>query len=257
MKFSRAAIAATSTAALLVLAACSGGTDTGSSTDHNMADMGTTTSMTASTTEASPTGSSPASPTELVVPPSLSTIAPRTPATGSTTSDSAQFNDADLMFAQMMIVHHQGAIEMAELVPDRAASTDVKDLGEQIKQAQAPEIELMNTWIQSWTGQAPTTDDDMGGMGGMDHGNMGGSDDSTGMPGMMTPEQMTALTDATGPEFDTLFLELMIEHHQGAITMAETEIASGINPDALALAAQIVTDQTAEIAVMQKLLQSS
>lgn len=251
MKFSRAAIAATSTAALLLLAACSGGTDTGSNTDHNMADTGTTTSMPASTTEASPTGSSP---TESVVPPSLSTIAPQTPATGFTTSDSAQYNDADLMFARMMIVHHQGAIEMAELVPDRAASTDVKDLGEKIKQAQAPEIELMNTWIQSWTGQAPTTDDDMGGM---DHSNMGGSDDSTGMPGMMTPEQMTALTDATGPEFDKLFVELMIEHHQGAITMAETEIASGTNPDALALAAQIVTDQTAEIAVMQELLQSS
>ena len=76
------------------------------------------------------------------------------------------------------------------------------------------------------------------------------------MPGMMSDAQMQELTDATGADFDRLFLELMIVHHQGAIEMADTEIAEGSNPAALALAESIKTSQTAEIAEMQQLLQT-
>lgn len=166
---------------------------------------------------------------------------------------SAQFNDADVMFAQMMIVHHQGAIAMADLVPDRASSTQVQDLAAKIKQAQAPEIELMTSWLLAWTGQEPTPTQQS--MDGMDHGSMGGMDDSSGMPGVMSAEQMAQLTQASGADFDRLFLELMIEHHQGAIEMAQTELESGSNPQAQQLAQQIVTDQTTEIADMQALLQ--
>lgn len=74
------------------------------------------------------------------------------------------------------------------------------------------------------------------------------------MPGMMSEDDMTALEDATGVEFDQMFLTMMIEHHEGAIVMAKTEIDSGTNPDAIALAEQIEAAQTAEIAEMEALL---
>jgi len=187
-----------------------------------------------------------------------------TPAAGA----SGEHNAADLTFAQMMIVHHQGAIEMADLATDRAANTQVKELATRIKAAQDPEIQQMQTWLTAWgaamtgTTAASTADD---GMGGMDHGGMSGmgkegdmSSSAAGMsmPGMMSDGQMQQLTDASGAEFDRLFLEMMIMHHQGAIEMANTELAEGSNPEALALAESIKTSQTAEIAEMQQLLQS-
>ena len=76
------------------------------------------------------------------------------------------------------------------------------------------------------------------------------------MPGMMSGDQMQQLESASGAAFDKMFLELMIVHHQGAIEMAETEIADGSNPEAVALAQKIKSDQTAEIAEIQALLQT-
>jgi uncharacterized protein (DUF305 family) len=182
---------------------------------------------------------------------------------------SAEHNAADLAFAQQMIVHHQGAVEMAELALNRAADQQVKDLAARIKAAQAPEIEQMTGWLTLWGATMPgstaasTTAD---GMGGMDHGGMSGTDTSgetssgassgMAMPGMMSDTQMQQLTAATGADFDRLFLQLMIMHHQGAVEMADTEIAQGSNPAALALAESIKTSQTAEIAEMQQLLQT-
>ena len=180
---------------------------------------------------------------------------------------SADHNAADVAFAQQMIVHHQGAIEMADLASSRAANQQVKDLAARIKAAQAPEIEQMTGWLTLWgaamtTSAAASSSDD--GMGGMDHGGMSGmgkeGEMSSGarsgmaMPGMMSDTQMQQLTAATGAEFDRLFLQLMIMHHQGAIEMADTEIAQGSNPAALALAESIKTSQTAEITEMQQLL---
>lgn len=169
-------------------------------------------------------------------------------------SDTASHNDADVAFAQQMIVHHQGAIAMADLAPTRADSQQVKDLAAQIKAAQAPEIEQMTGWLQAWgatdtdANGMPNATGDMGsGMSGMDH------DDA---PGMMSDDQMAELTSASGAEFDRLFLQQMIVHHQGAIDMADTEIAQGSNTTALTLAESIKTSQAAEIAVMQQLLQS-
>lgn len=175
-------------------------------------------------------------------------------APNSGTVDAAH-NDADITFTQMMLVHHQGAIEMADLAPERAASNDITQLATQIKAAQTPEIEQMTSWLKAWGApMAAASSSAMGGMTGMDHG--GAAAGSAGqMPGMMTDQQMQQLKAANGAAFDKMFLQLMISHHQGALEMAQTEKASGQNKDALALADAIIKSQTAEIAEMNKMLQ--
>lgn len=162
------------------------------------------------------------------------------PAAGSEASN--QFNDADVNFAQQMIPHHQQAVEMAELAADRAASDEVRQLAEDVEAAQGPEIETMTGWLQAWSQEVPA--------GSMDHGDMGHG----AMDGMMTEEDMSALADAKGNEFDQMWLEMMVAHHEGAIAMARTEQANGQNPDAVALAKQIAADQEAEIDQMRQLL---
>ena len=149
-------------------------------------------------------------------------------------------NDADTMFAQMMIVHHEGAIDMADLAVEQAESEEVRSLAEGISAAQGPEIEKMTTWLESWG-------EEIAPMGGMDHGGMD-------MDGMSQDEAMTELEGLSGSDFDRWFLELMIAHHEGAVEMAQTELEDGQDPEALALAEQIVADQEAEISEMQDLL---
>jgi len=156
-------------------------------------------------------------------------------------------NQADIQFAQMMIVHHQGALDMARLAADRAGAAEVKELARRIENAQQPEIETMTAWLQAW-GAEPLDAD--GVMPGMEHGSM----TDTGEGGMASSSQMAELEDAQGAEFDTLFLELMIVHHEGAIAMAQTEVDNGRNADALALAHKVIVDQTAEVALMEALL---
>jgi uncharacterized protein (DUF305 family) len=147
------------------------------------------------------------------------------------------FNDADAAFAMNMVVHHQQAIDMADLVLAKDGVDErVVALAEAIKQAQGPEIELMNSWLDDW-GQSD-------GMGGMNHGET------------MSDDDMAALEAASGAEASSLFLEQMIVHHEGAIDMANDELADGENAEALALAGKIVADQTAEIETMNELLAS-
>lgn len=171
-----------------------------------------------------------------------STAAPATPAATTEAQVSEQHNDADTTFAQMMIVHHEGAIEMAELATERAENPDVVALAERIAQAQGPEIEEMTTWLNAWGEDVEP----------MDHGGM----DMNGMDmnGMSQEEMMTHLEGLSGEEFDAAFLEGMIAHHEGAVEMAETELADGENPEALALAEKIIADQEAEITEMEELL---
>ena len=146
-------------------------------------------------------------------------------------------NDADIQFTTMMIPHHEGAVEMADAILAKDdIDEDVTALAEQIKAAQAPEIEMMQSWLDDWGA-------DMGGMSGMDHG-------------MTSDADMQALEDATGDEASQLFLEQMIEHHQGAIDMAQTEVDNGENPDVIRLAESIIRSQTAEIATMEEILAS-
>jgi uncharacterized protein (DUF305 family) len=152
----------------------------------------------------------------------------------------ASFNDPDIAFTMEMIPHHEGAVEMADVLLAKDGIDDrVVQLAEQIKAAQSPEIELMQSWLDDWG---------MGGdMGGMDHGDMSGS-------GMMSDDDMAALESATGIDASRLFLEQMIVHHQGAIDMASTELADGENADVKALCTSIIASQTAEIATMKQLL---
>ncbi|WP_138757738.1 DUF305 domain-containing protein [Modestobacter altitudinis] len=168
----------------------------------------------------------------------------------SSASESADFNDADVTFAQDMIVHHQGALEMAQLADGRAQDQRVLDLASRIEAAQQPEIDTMTGWLEDW-GQ-PVASDDMGDMdmGDMDMGDMDMGDMDMGGMDM----DMSGLEAASGTEFDRMFLEMMTEHHQGAVDMANTEVADGQNEDAVALARQIISDQTSEIEEMQTIL---
>lgn len=153
-------------------------------------------------------------------------------------------NDQDVIFAQMMIPHHQQAIEMARLAKTRASMTEVKQLATEIEGAQDPEIKTMTGWLTSWGASVPSGG--MEGMEGMDHG--GGAD------GMMTEQEMQRLTKLSGMAFDKAFLEMMIKHHQGAITMAKEQQKSGQFPAAKTLAGNVVTTQSAEINKMRDLL---
>jgi uncharacterized protein (DUF305 family) len=158
-----------------------------------------------------------------------------------TDSVSAEFNSADETFAMEMIAHHEQAIEMSDmLLAKEGVDARVVELAEAIKAAQDPEIDQMLGFLDAWGLEMP---EDMNGMEGMDHSG-----------GMMSDDDMAALEQASGPEASSLFLEQMIQHHQGAIDMAQQQIENGQNPQALELAQKIVDDQTAEIAEMQGLL---
>ena len=160
---------------------------------------------------------------------------------------------ADVAFAQSMIPHHQQAIEMADLAlnPDAQASPQVRKLATAIKGAQDPEIQQMTDWLQQWG--APTAMPGASGdMAAMDHGghDMGGMT----MSGMMTTEDMDALSQASGTEFDSMWLQMMIAHHEGAVVMAEQVKAQSDNSDVTALADQVITAQKQEIDTMKQLL---
>jgi uncharacterized protein (DUF305 family) len=159
-------------------------------------------------------------------------------------SSEGAFNDADVAFAQGMIPHHAQAVEMADLVPDRAASPEVRDLAERIRAAQQPEIELMESWLEDWDRS----------MGGMDHSDMDHSDMDMADMGMVSDEGMQQLESASGKEFDRLFLTSMREHHVGAVTMAEEELNAGESPEAKELARAIIDTQRAEIEEIDGLL---
>jgi uncharacterized protein (DUF305 family) len=157
----------------------------------------------------------------------------------TTAEETAEHNDADVKFAQMMIPHHEQAVEMAQLAATKADSEEVKDLASRIEAAQSPEIEGMTDWLAAWGEDVEPTS-------GMNH---------AGDSGMMTDAEMTELEAASGAEFDRMFLEMMVAHHTSAIEMAETEIADGQFPDAVALAEEIKSAQEAEIAEMESLLE--
>ncbi|WP_129337483.1 DUF305 domain-containing protein [Cellulomonas endophytica] len=172
---------------------------------------------------------------------------------GSTTAASAPassqsavadvHNEADTGFAQMMIEHHNGALDMANLAVEKGSTSEIQELGQRIADAQGPEIDLMTGWLEAW---GEETSADMS-MEGMDHSGME-------MDGMSMDEAMTELESLSGAEFDRRFLELMIAHHTGAIDMAQQEIEDGSDPEAIQLAQDIVEAQTAEIDEMQQML---
>ncbi|MFI2372172.1 DUF305 domain-containing protein [Streptomyces sp. NPDC018833] len=176
---------------------------------------------------------------------------PAAPTATATSAEAAtgQHNQADVTFAQGMIPHHRQAVAMSAMAASHGASDEVKKLAENIKKAQDPEIETMAGWLKSWGEKVPqgmTMDEDMG------H-DMDGSP----MPGMMDDQRMDDLDKMSGKAFDTMFLTMMIEHHKGAIAMAETEKKDGAYEPAKQLADQIITTQKAEITQMETMLGKS
>jgi uncharacterized protein (DUF305 family) len=164
------------------------------------------------------------------------------------------FVEADVRFMQHMIVHHAQAVEMVELMETRASSPTVRRLGERIAQSQTAEMELMRDWLEGRGPRTAAADPHAG-----HAGHTGGTpaSDVQVMPGMLSPAQMAALAAATGPAFDRLFLEGMIQHHQGALDMVEALLA---DPDAAEdpmlsdFASSVTADQSAEILRMQSIL---
>ncbi|MDX3854732.1 DUF305 domain-containing protein [Streptomyces sp. AK02-01A] len=145
-------------------------------------------------------------------------------------------NSADFTYAQMMIVHHGQALDMAGLAGERAESDSVKRLAERIVAAQKPEIGAMNGWLETNGGAKRQQ--------GHDHGTM---------PGMATEAQLTQLRAARGAAFDELFLKLMITHHQGAITMATDALSQGNNVLIEEMASDVIAQQTSEMNRMRSM----
>lgn len=202
-------ISAAAIAAAIALAGCSAGSGTGSSHTSSMPGM-------------NHGGSSSSD-----------------PASSSAPAAAAEFNDADTMFAQMMIPHHSQAVAMSEIIlAKEGIPAPVTDLATKIKAAQGPEIEKMTGWLQSW-GQPiemPTN---------MPSGHS--------MEGMMGVDDMASLEAAQGTEAAKLFLTQMVTHHEGAVMMARTETTDGKNADAVQLSKDIVSSQEAEIQEMKDL----
>ncbi|WP_060905779.1 DUF305 domain-containing protein [Streptomyces scabiei] len=165
---------------------------------------------------------------------------PTASSTGGAASD--DFNKADVAFAQMMIPHHEQALEMARLAEGRASDTEIEEIAATIEKAQDPEIRTMKGWLKSW--DEPTA---VASMPGMEHGGGDGS-------GMMADSDMEHLKGLKDAEFDAMFAEMMIEHHEGAITMARDEQRDGEHTDATAMAGDIVKGQAAEVERLKDIL---
>jgi uncharacterized protein (DUF305 family) len=156
---------------------------------------------------------------------------------------SGSFNDADVAFAQGMIPHHEQAVEMADMAldPTAGAGAKIAALAKAIKASQDPEIATMKGWLTAWGKDAS------GAMAGMDH--------STGaMPGMMSGADMTTLGKSKGAEFDKIWATMMIDHHKGAIEMANTELKSGQAAEAKTLATAVIKGQQKEVDQMTALV---
>ena len=166
-------------------------------------------------------------------------------------------NDADVEFATDMIQHHAQALSMVDLTVDRALDPEVQQLADDIREAQGPEIETMSDWLQGWDEEIPETMRDHSNAG-HDMEGMGDSMDGldSDMPGMMSGDDFDELENAPDSEFQTMWLEMMVEHHEGAVEMAQEEQDNGQYKPAVDLAGAVVETQTAEIDRMKALLGS-
>jgi len=161
------------------------------------------------------------------------------PASGVPTGQAAAHDADDVQFAQLMIPHHEQAVELAAIVPGRSTNPTVIALAEKIAAEQQPEISTMKAMLVQWDVKLESHESGHAGM---------------AMQGMVDDATMVKLDNLRGADFDTLWLQSMISHHQGAIAMAKTEIADGSSADLIALAKNIVTAQQAEIDQMKQLL---
>ncbi|AFM18572.1 hypothetical protein Mycch_3846 [Mycolicibacterium chubuense NBB4] len=154
-------------------------------------------------------------------------------------------NDADVSFATNMIPHHEQAIVMSDIILGKQGIDQrVVALANQIKAAQGPEITTMRQWLTDWG--TPASGHEGHDMGGGMHGAMG----------MMTDQQLQQLRDAQGVDAARQFLSGMIAHHEGAVTMAQTEVGSGRSAPAVSLAQNVIKTQQREIDEMKQILGS-
>ena len=156
------------------------------------------------------------------------------------TGQPAGYNADDVAFAANMIPHHQQAVDLSAMVPDRCTNAGLVALADQISAAQQPEINVMKVFLVQWN-ENPDT-------------NSGHAGHGSTTQGMVDAATMTKLESLSGEEFDELWLASMISHHQGAIEMAKAEVANGDNVDAKTVANNIVTTQEAEIGQMKQML---
>jgi uncharacterized protein (DUF305 family) len=162
-------------------------------------------------------------------------------------------NDADVAFASGMIQHHAQALAMVDLTMGRDLDPKAQGLAEGIRAAQGPEIETMADWLQDWGEEVPETVRDHsnshGDMSEEDMADMGG-----GMPGMMTANEMAMLEQASNSEFQDMWLQMMIEHHKGAIELAQEQVKNGQYKAAVDLAREIESAQAREVQTMESVL---
>jgi uncharacterized protein (DUF305 family) len=150
---------------------------------------------------------------------------------GEERSESGEFNRADVMFMDMMIVHHDQAIEMAELAENRTNNGNILELSNNISRAQKAENQQMTNWMRSL---------------GFEPGN------HRRMAGMASEQEMQQLKNSNGSEFNTLFAEMMTEHHEGGIEMAQHHYRAGRNPELKEMQQQMIETQQNEIEKMKK-----
>lgn len=189
--------------------------------------------------------------------------------TGDVSGSANVVTEADVTFMQHMVVHHAQAIEMVEISGAHLTDPEVRAIADRIRDAQAPEISLMAEWLvangEAVPEQAEAAGVDLGALGAevMDGGGDGGHGahgpdghqaTAAPMPGMATPAQIAALGAARGTEADRMFLELMMAHHDGAVTMVEQHAAEGLDVRATEMAREMYAEQLAEIGRMQDLL---
>jgi uncharacterized protein (DUF305 family) len=173
---------------------------------------------------------------------------------------------ADVQFMQGMIVHHAQAVEMTALIESHTETKDLGTLGARISRSQSDEIKFMKRWLASRGQPISMAMPDMPGMN-MSHGEISHGEMSHGavsqkkmalMPGMLTPEQMEALRNAKGEDFDRLFLIGMIQHHGGALIMVKDlfdTAGAGQDAELFDFTTEIDSGQRAEIRIMQGMLE--
>lgn len=158
-------------------------------------------------------------------------------------SGAAPHNEADVSFAQMMIIHHVGATDLAGLAQQTSTNGQVRELAERINAAKGPEVNQMRGWLETWGEPLPENSD----MTGMAH-------DGMGIGGLDQQAAMNALLKLDGTEFDKKFLSLMVAHHQGTLAIATQQVNEGQNAAAIELAKSVIEVHQSEIAEMRTLL---
>ena len=234
-RLSRAAGPALAVATALTLAACGSSTTAPSGSGVTPGNGGMP-------------GMSSAAPGMSSTAPGMSSAAPGATSAPAGPAASGPHNQADVDFATGMIPHHGQAVTMAELALTKATNPTVKQLATEIKAAQDPEIKTMSGFLQGWGQPVPAT------AGGHDMGAVGSTAGSSNMAGMMTDQQMSQLGSASGAGFDRMWVQMMLEHHRGAVAESKTELSTGSSSEAKQLAQTIIDGQTKEITTMTALL---